>query len=118
MNPIESDAYSTRLLTFRKLSQKIQSDPKMKLASSLLEEMVADAMKNAKFTLHVYQASIGLSQREEDISRLEDLFAYVTQCGYYIETRVLLNTDLKVLQEGIFIAWDRAMPSYRMMSPN
>lgn len=118
MYPMDNEAYQMRYLAFRRLCEKIKEDPTMRRARLLLDELIQEAASDSKFTLHVYQASIGLSQREEDVSRMEDLFSYYTQCGYYIETRVLLNTDLKVLQEGVFVAWDRAMPSYRMMIPS
>lgn len=117
MYPVGHAAFVSRMDSFKKLEDKIKDSPRRLSLRTRIGEHIARARREGKFTAHFEQPVIPNAMPDEQEEILSDLFTYYTQQGYYIESRAYFDKQLQLIKEGIFIAWDRALPSQSMMIP-
>lgn len=117
MYQVGHEAYAARVQSFKKLAEKIQDSPRRRSVRTRINQHIANVQRNGEFTAQFEQPPITNATDDEKEEIMQDIFTYYTQQGFYIESRTYIDNQTQLLKDGLFIAWDRALPSYRMMTP-
>lgn len=117
MHPVGHAAYIARLGSFRKLEEKINESGRRLSVRVRIDKHLADAREKGEFSVHFEQPVVPNAMSDEQEEVFSDIFTYFRQQGYYVESRAYFDNQLQLIREGIFIAWDRALPSHSMMLP-
>lgn len=117
MYPVGGAAYVSRAKSFRKLEEKIQDSSRRRSVRTRFDQQIMTAEAKGQFTTHFEQPVVPNALADEEEAILQDIFTYFRQQGYYVESRAIYNKYTQLIKDGIFIAWDRALPSQSMMIP-